>query len=299
MLGHRWNLRSIHDQVASDVMTEPCLSETVVSAMDRTRPVVKICGLTRAEDVLRARDLGVWALGFVFAPSPRRTSPETARKLVESVGLGWAKDKVNASTGGSKSPEVLHLREHRPLTVGVFTESTAQEIGAIVRRVGLDGVQLHGARGASAGEVRTALADRGAPVLIIQVVPVDSDTGDQSGLRTAVQKACREADVVLLDTRIPLQSQGEEAGRQPSPAREAVRFGGTGRAFPWHLASELGTATPLLVAGGIGPHNARAALTESGAWGVDVSSGVESAPGVKSARLMEELVASIREGIGI
>jgi phosphoribosylanthranilate isomerase len=52
-----------------------------------------------------------------------------------------------------------------------------------------------------------------------------------------------------------------------------------------------------LVAGGIGPDNVLAALSESGAWGVDVSSGVESSPGSKDFKLMERLVARVKEGI--
>jgi len=78
------------------------------------------------------------------------------------------------------------------------------------------------------------------------------------------------------------------------------RFGGSGYAFPWELAGEaareLGPGPAFLVAGGIGPGNARKALARSGAWGVDVSSGVESSPGVKDHGLMERLVAQVGAG---
>ena len=98
-------------------------------------------------------------------------------------------------------------------------------------------------------------------ILIIQAVPVDSHEPDQRTLRERIERARADADLILLDTR------------------EAGRFGGTGTPFPWGLAAEAAAGSPLLVAGGIGPDNARAALERSAAWGVDVSSGVEVSPG--------------------
>ena len=103
--------------------------------------------------------------------------------------------------------------------------------------------------------------------------------------------------MVLLDTRVRGRPRGRSSQSQSHfrGASEAARFGGTGEVFPWRFARAVGDDTPLLVAGGIDPSNAREALAESVAWGVDVSSGVESSPGVKDARLMEELVASVKE----
>jgi len=238
-------------------------------------PAIKICGLTREQDVITARDLGVWAVGFVFAESPRRVAPTVARRLVEGAGLG----------GGSGRPDVSGVAG-RPLTVGVFTDSSVEEIVRVVEEVGLDAVQLHGINGPAAGEVVKALGEKGEAVLIIQAVPVDVDEDDARLLRSAVAEATRQADIVLLDTRV-------SAG--------AGEFGGTGRSFRWTLAREaleVAGRTPLLVAGGVGPDSVLEALAESGAWGVDVSSGVESAPGIKDAILMKRLVARVKEGIG-
>lgn len=220
-------------------------------------PVVKICGLTRAEDVLLARDLGAWALGFVFAPSPRRLEPAAARGLI-----------VEARTGAT--PEAA-----LPLMVGVFGDTTAAEIAAIVEETGLDAVQLHGVAGPGAEAVRAALAGRSRPVLVIQAVPVAPDLVDPRALREAVRKAGEVADLALLDTG------------------KGTRFGGTGTQFPWPLGREVGKGLRFLVAGGIDPDNAGTALGESGAWGVDVSSGVESAPGAKDARLLRQLFARV------
>jgi phosphoribosylanthranilate isomerase len=232
-------------------------------------PVVKLCGLTRPEDVLAACALGVWSLGFVFAASPRRLTPEAARVLAEE-----ARGAAAAEPGQSQGTA--------PLLAGVFVDSAAGDIAEIVREVGLDAVQLHGLRGPSVAEVRAALDGLGRGVLVIRAVPVDPDTLEASALGRAIVQAREEADVVLLDTRT------------------SARFGGSGTAFPWPVAREAvrsaGPGFPLLLAGGIGPENVRTALTESGAWGVDVSSGVESAPGIKERRLMERLVAQVKQG---
>ena len=267
------------------------------SFIDHARPLVKICGLTRLEDVLAARGLGVWALGFVFAASPRRVAPETARELLEKAGLGRANETGPAGSGGSGPPSDSRDDPQPPLSVGVFVDLGAEEIAQVVRQVGLDGVQLHGSDGATGDEMRAVLKNEERPALIIRAVPVDSQANDSSEFLEAALRARGEADVVLLDTRVRGRPRGRSSQSQSHfrGASEAARFGGTGEVFPWRLARAVGDDTPLLVAGGIDPSNAREALAESGAWGVDVSSGVESSPGVKDARLMEELVASVKE----
>lgn len=228
--------------------------------------MVKICGLTRPEDVILARDLGAWALGFVFAPSPRRLTPAAARGLIRVL----AGAPLSPVPPGPVAPS-------GPLTVGVFVGSTPEEMAQVAEEVGLDAVQLHGRGGPSAEAVRAALCARGYPALIIQAVRVGPGTDAGEALSRAVAKAGEQADMVLLDT-------GTAEG-----------FGGTGTPFPWRLAAEVGEGPPLLVAGGITPGNVRRALDESGAWGVDVSSGVEASPGVKDAALLRELFRQMRQ----
>jgi phosphoribosylanthranilate isomerase len=77
--------------------------------------------------------------------------------------------------------------------------------------------------------------------------------------------------------------------------RHESLYGGTGESWRWSAVAGLGDPRPRLVAGGIGPRNARRALAESGAAGVDVCSGVESAPGVKDRGRMARLFAALAE----
>jgi phosphoribosylanthranilate isomerase len=265
--------------------------------------VVKICGLTRVEDVIMARGLGAWALGFVFAPSVRRLAPSAARALIdEAVRIASTAGPADVATGATEEgepPEVAGSSAGEgPLTVGVFGNVSADDIAQVVEQVGLDAVQLHGDAGPRARSVREALAGWESPlrlagrsgstgrstagprpvargVLIIQAVPVAAEGCDHAALREKVEQARAEADLILLDTGTP------------------ARFGGTGAAFPWELARESAEGAPLLVAGGIGPGNVRVALERSSAWGVDVSSGVEASPGTKDVRLMERLFAQV------
>jgi len=173
-------------------------------------------------------------------------------------------------------------------------------------------VQLHGAGGrdgSAAAAVRAALLQRqgsarqarpaapgfapgiipgaasGAGPLIIQAVAVPAEGADATALGEAAAAVRRTAagdlgaDIVLLDSKV------------------AGCFGGTGTAFAWSLARAV-AGDPVLVAGGLTPDNVAAALEESGAWGVDVSSGVELSPGVKDPEKLVRLFANISSGAG-
>lgn len=236
-------------------------------------PVAKICGLTRVEDVLRAVEAGAWAVGFVFAPSVRRVTVEQVDALLSQAG--------QAATG---------MGAHGPLTVGVFGDMSATEIAGIVRSAGLDAVQLHGEAGARPDEVRRALdglrpslrlSARGSSglesVLILRAVGVQAGGEDPGELERRIDTRAEGADLVLLDTR------------------SGDRFGGTGVSFPWELARKCCGTTRFLIAGGIGPANVREAVLGSGAWGVDVSSGVEAKPGIKDARAIKDLITALND----
>lgn len=80
---------------------------------------VKICGLTNLEDALLAVEAGADALGFVFAPSPRRITPQEARRICLEL-----------------PPFVVR--------VGVFVDAPLEEVRAVADFCGLDAVQLHG-----------------------------------------------------------------------------------------------------------------------------------------------------------
>jgi phosphoribosylanthranilate isomerase len=80
---------------------------------------VKICGITNMEDALRAASLGIDALGFVFAPSPRKVDPEIARKIIRAL------------------PKTL-------LNVGIFVNEKVEEVRRVAKFCNLNALQFHG-----------------------------------------------------------------------------------------------------------------------------------------------------------
>ena len=80
---------------------------------------IKICGITNLEDGLNAAFLGVDALGFIFAPSPRRIEPELSKKIIQAL------------------PQAL-------MKVGVFVNEDQEEVQRIIEYCGLNGLQFHG-----------------------------------------------------------------------------------------------------------------------------------------------------------
>jgi phosphoribosylanthranilate isomerase len=87
------------------------------------------------------------------------------------------------------------------------------------------------------------------------------------------------ADVLLIDAK---------------PPKDAVLPGGNGRPFDWRLTQDFHAPLPWLLSGGLEPDNVEAAIALSGARGVDVSSGVERAPGVKDPAKIKAFVAAAR-----
>lgn len=210
---------------------------------------VKICGLTRAEDVRLCCGLGAWALGFVLTASPRRVTTDQARRL---CGLADG-----------------------PLCVGVFTVESPAEIAATAAAIGLTALQLSAGRdGPGVGRVRAALAAL-APGTATPLVIAATDTVDAAA-----------ADLALLDSR----TDG--------------RYGGTGRRLDWDTLRRdpavAGLTGPgrerpaLLLAGGLTPANVAAAISTLRPPAVDVSSGVESAPGVKDPGLLRGFFEAVR-----
>ena len=81
------------------------------------------------------------------------------------------------------------------------------------------------------------------------------------------------------------------------PATGASRPGGHGAAFDWQMLKDRRFAKPWFLAGGLNPDNVARAIESSGAAMVDVSSGVESAPGVKNAGLIESFIAAAKSKV--
>ena len=149
------------------------------------------------------------------------------------------------------------------LSVGVFVNETVDGIRAAVAASGIGMVQLHGDEGSS---YAAALA---CP--LIRACGVDE-------AEAAI--AAWPGDVTLL-----------------VDARDPVRRGGTGRQVDWSRAAVIAQRRRMLLAGGLTPENVSAAIRAVRPYGVDVSSGVEAAPGVKDAGKVARFVASARAAL--
>lgn len=205
---------------------------------------VKICGLRSPADVAAAAQAGAAYVGLVFFDrSPRHLTPEQARTTALAAPPGLAK-------------------------VGLFVDPSDAALEAVLDRVPLDFVQLHGAETpARVAEVR---ARTGLPV--IKAVGV-AGPEDLAG----IDAHARVADQILVDAR---------------PPKGAALPGGNGLAFDWQLLVGRRWSVPWLLAGGLTPDNVAEAVRLTGARQLDVSSGVESAPGIKDPDRIAAFIAA-------
>jgi phosphoribosylanthranilate isomerase len=146
--------------------------------------------------------------------------------------------------------------------VGVFVDQPKAYVEDVAAAVGLGAVQLHGA------ETAEYIAGLGRRVI--------KSVGLEAGLDPAVVDALPPGVVVLLDVHDP------------------VRRGGTGRTVDWKLARAVAARRQSVLAGGLRPENVGLAIARVGPHAVDVSSGVESSPGVKDAGRMRAFFEAVR-----
>ena len=151
--------------------------------------------------------------------------------------------------------------------VGLFVNPDDALLQTVLAQVPLDMIQLHGSE--SPARVTEVRALTGLPVMKAVGVaePRDLDALWDYGL---------VADMLLIDAK---------------PPKDAELPGGNGLAFDWRLLAGRQILKPWLLAGGLTPENVSQALRLTRAPGVDVSSGVESAPGVKDPDRIRDFIA--------
>ncbi len=176
-----------------------------------------------------------------------------------------------------RSPRHLTLSQAAPLAVGVplgvakvglTVDADDAALDALTQAVPLDILQLHGHE--SPARVAAVRARYGLPVM--KAVGI-ADAGDLATLDSYLTVA----DQILVDAKPP------RGGGLP---------GGNGLSFDWRLLQGRRWSLPWMLAGGLTPANVADAVRLTGARQVDVSSGVERAPGVKDAALIADFVAA-------
>lgn len=203
--------------------------------------IVKICGIKTLKDALAAIHAGADYLGFNFySKSVRFVEKETCAEITS----------------------VLKKEHPNIKLVGVFVNSSVDDVRNILETCSLDLAQLHGDE---------------TPEIFAQLAP-------------RAFKAFRG---------IPFDVAGYERNEAPALLVDASvkgMYGGSGVTADWSAAAELAKKYPLLLAGGLTPENVAEAVRQVKPWGVDVASGVESVPGEKDASRMKAFVQVVRDG---
>ncbi|MBT8415531.1 MAG: phosphoribosylanthranilate isomerase [Boseongicola sp.] len=199
----------------------------------------------------------------------------TRRTRTKICGLSTPETVLAAAEAGAayvgfvffeKSPRNVSIAEAAALSqivpagvakVALVVNADDAFLTELTETVGLDMLQLHG--GESVERVVDARARFGLPVMKAVGVAEESDLA-------AVRTYAEVADQVLIDAK---------------PPTGADLPGGNGLSFDWRLIAGQRFACPWMLAGGLTPQNVAEAIALTGARQVDVSSGVESAPGVK------------------
>lgn len=184
-----------------------------------------------------------------------RAAREAVAAGADLIGFHFCTSRRRVSP--EEARQIVDALDRRPVVTGVFIDQEPAEVRQIADFVGLDLLQLHGSEAAGFAA--------GRPVMKV---------------------------LKVKDGRLP------EADAWPDPIMldswSADQRGGTGRTWDWEVARRLVAARQVFIAGGLEPGNVGKVVSEFKPYGVDVSSGVESAVRVKDPEKMQAFVRAVR-----
>jgi phosphoribosylanthranilate isomerase len=166
--------------------------------------------------------------------------------------------------------ELGRLAVGRAAKVALTVDADDATLANIVETLQPDILQLHGEE--TVARLRDIKRAFGVPVMKAIAVETAADLTQLSSYATV-------ADRILFDARAP---------------KDATRPGGLGTAFDWHVLENLDLALPFMVSGGLTADNVAEAARLTGAGGLDVSSGVERAPGIKDPEMIRNFIRAAR-----
>lgn len=185
-----------------------------------------------------------------------------ARAGVDAIGLVFHPASPRAVSVAQALAILAELPPFVTVT-GLFVNPTAESINSILQEVALDLLQFHG------DETPEYCAAFNKPFLKAIRVRPDTDIN-------ALMQSFRAARGILLD------------------AWHQDVYGGSGKSFDWNLLKQVQQNQHTILAGGLNPANVAEAIKVVAPWGVDVSSGVESAPGIKSEELIQAFMQEVQ-----
>ena len=205
--------------------------------------------------------------------------------LIKICGITNLADALAACEAGADviglnfyrlSPRMVSVEDAREIrtrlpagvgTFGVFVNEESREILRVMREVGLDALQLHGDE------------EPGVVTELARVAPVFKALRVGADFSAATLEKYADAAGFLFDA-----AEGA-----------AGQYGGTGRLADWGVAQQAARGHRIFLAGGLSPENVGAAIAQVRPYGVDVASGVESAPGLKDHERLREFIVAARQ----
>jgi phosphoribosylanthranilate isomerase len=201
------------------------------------------------------------------------TTPADARFVAEAgadaVGLNFYPPSPRFLTP-DRAASIVRALPAFAAPVGVFVGMPLRQICAVAYQLGLRGVQTYDDRQPD---------DDPFPFAHVPAFRVKDAAGLEHVRRfvAAATQAGRPPAAVLIDSHVEGQ------------------VGGTGHRAPWELLAGFDPGVPVILAGGLTPENVADAVAVVRPWGVDVASGVESAPGVKDPDRVARFVRAARD----